>query len=185
LEQYLHTLQDVPLQDRFSEGILLTLIENAPLVLRDPDNYNARANVMLCAAMALNNLIAMGTNQDWATHGIEHEFSGIYDIPHGAGLAIITPRWMKAILGQKEAKIAHYGRRVWGLNGSDHRVAGEAIQKTYDFFKSLNIKMDLSEWGIGDENFEKITDKLVTNKIGELPLNRKQITQILINSLAS
>lgn len=179
LEQYIHTLDNVPLQDRFSEGILLTIIENAPIVLKEPNNYEARANIMLSAAMALNNLICSGTNQDWATHGVEHELSGIYDIPHGAGLAIITPRWMKAVLDQKLSKVAHYGRRIWNLDGKDNEVANKAIKKTHEFFRSLGIKMSLSEWNIGSENFAKISAKLVEDKIGETPLSKEQIDQIL------
>lgn len=183
LEQYLHTTQNVPLQDRFSEGILLTLIENAPVVLKEPKNYNARANIMLAAAMALNNLISSGVNQDWATHGVEHEFSAIYDIPHGAGLAIITPRWMEAVFPQKVKKLAHYGRRVWNLEGKDPEVAKKAIKKTYDFFASLGIRMSLAEWNIDNSHFPKISKKLVTDKIGETPLSKKQIDQVLVNCL--
>lgn len=183
LEQYLHTLPNVPLQDRFSEGILLTLIENAPLVLKNPKNYEARANIMLAAAMALNDLISIGTNQDWATHGVEHEFSGIYDIPHGAGLAIITPRWMNVVIDKKMKKIIQYGQRIWGLSGNDKGTALEAIEKTYDFFESLGVKMSLSEWNIGSENFAKISKKLVADKIGETPLTKTQIDQILTDCL--
>lgn len=185
LEQYIHTSNDVPLQDRFSEGILLTLIENAPIVLAQPNNYEARANIMLSAAMALNNLICSGTNQDWATHGVEHEFSGIYDIPHGAGLAIITPRWMGAVLNQKEKKIAQYGRRIWNLDGPDNEVSKEAIKKTYEFFASLGIKMSLSDWNIDNSNFATISAKLTKDKIGEIPLTKEQIDQILQGCLKS
>ena len=183
LEQYLHTLPNVPLQDRFSEGILLTLIENAPIVLRESTNYDVRANIMLAATMALNDLISIGTNQDWATHGIEHEFSGVYDIPHGAGLAVITPRWMKEVLGQKQTKIVQYGQRVWNFSGSDKEVALRAVDKTYEFFSSLGIKMSFTDWGIDDQNFDQIADRLAAQKIGETPLAKEQISQILKSCL--
>ncbi len=183
LEQYLHTTTDVPLQDRFSEAILLTLIENAPLVLKNPRNYNARANIMLSATMALNNLISIGTDEDWACHGIEHEFSAFYDIPHGAGLAIITPRWMNVIKNQKKKKFTQYGERIWGLKGTDKSIVNGASDKTYDFFKSLRVKMSLKEWKISTEHFEIMTKRLVKRKIGEKALNKKQIEQILHDCL--
>ena len=179
LEQYLHTTTDVPLQDRFSESILLTLIENAPLVFTNPRDYNARANIMLSATMALNNLISMGVNEDWACHSIEHQFSAFYDIPHGAGLAIITPRWMKVVKEQKRKKLFQYGQRIWNLRGSEKKVVNGAIQSTDDFFKSLGVKMSLGEWEIGSEHFGVMIKRLVERKTGEKALNRKQIEQIL------
>lgn len=183
LEQYLHTEPDVPLQDRFSEAILLILIENAPRVFREPTNYSVRANLMFSATMALNNLIALGVAEDWASHNIEHEISAFYDIPHGAGLAIITPHWMKVVKEQKLVKFAQYGRRVWGLAGEDGEVADKAVTQTARFFKSLGLKMTLKEWKINDEHFETMIARLVKRGVGEIPLTREQIQQILINCL--
>lgn len=183
LEQYITTAENVPLQDRFSEGLLHTLIENSKIALDNPTNYEARANIMLSATMALNGLISMGTAEDWATHNIEHEISAFYDIPHAAGLAIITPRWMKVTRSQKLKKLAHYGRRIWDLEGEDEMVSVQAIDKTYDFFKSLGVKMSLTEWNIEDKNFGIMIDRLVKTGIGEFALNKDQVTQILINCL--
>ncbi len=183
LEQYLHMTPDVPLQDRFSESILLTVIENAPLVLKILKDYKARANLMLSATMALNNLISIGTNEDWACHSIEHQFSAFHDIPHGAGLAIITPRWMKVVKEQKRKKLFQYGKRIWSLGGTEKQVADRAIQATDDFFKSLGVKMSLKEWKIGSEHFGIMTKRLVSRRIGEKALNRKQIEQIISDCL--
>ena len=183
LEQYIQTEKNTPIQDRFSEGILHTLIENGPLVITNPTNYEARANIMLSASMALNNLISMGTNQDWATHSIEHELSAFYDIPHAAGLAIITPRWMRVIKNQKLFKLAHYGRRIWNLTGEDEVVASKAIDKTYEFFNSLGVKMSLKDWNIDNSRFEIINDRLVKTGIGEFALSGEQIRDILDNCL--
>jgi alcohol dehydrogenase YqhD (iron-dependent ADH family) len=185
LEQYLHNKESVPLQDRLSESILLTLIENAPRVLKNPTDYDARANIMLSATMALNGLIEMGAAEDWATHMIEHEFSAFYDLPHGAGLAIITPRWMEVVKDQKKKKLIQYGRRVWDLQGSDNEVLEGAIQRTYRFFKSLGIKMSVAEWGIDAKHFETMISRLVGKGIGEEPLNQEQIEQILNSCLAA
>lgn len=183
LEQYLHTLETTPLQDRLSESILLTLIENGPLSLLEPTNYQVRANLMLSATMALNNIISMGVREDWATHAIEHELSAFHDIPHGAGLAIITPRWMQATLDQKKSKLAHYGQRIFDLKGTTDQVAQQAIKKTSNLFQSLSIKMSLKDWHITDQHFPTIIKRLSKAQIGEIPLSEKQIEQILNDSL--
>ncbi|MEI7579538.1 MAG: iron-containing alcohol dehydrogenase [bacterium] len=183
LEQYITTAENVPLQDRFCEGILMTLIETGTALLNDLHNYETRANHMFAATMALNNVIRQGTNEDWATHRIEHEISAFYDIPHGAGLAIITPRWMNVIKEQKAKKIIQYGKRVWGLSGLDEEIIKGAIMKTHDFFKSLGQKMVLSDWGVTDEHFPEMIERLVAGKIGEIPLNYEQIEAILISSV--
>lgn len=183
LEQYMNTTKNAPLQDRFSESVLLTLIENSRIVLEEPNNYEARANIMLAATMALNGVIVMGEAEDWATHVIEHEFSAFYDIPHGAGLAIITPRWLEVVKEQKADKLEQYGRRVWGLTGSKEKAIKGAISKTYDYFKSLGMKMSFSEWQIDDKYFDEMLMRLSKVKLGEIPLKPDQIQEILNNSL--
>jgi len=183
LEQYLHTTKNTPLQDRFSEGILHTLIENAHIALSEPKNYEARANIMLSASMALNNLIGSGVDEDWATHSIEHEISAFYDIPHAAGLAIITPSWMEEIKVQKSDKLIQYGTRIWALSGSDQDILNGAIEKTSSFFKSLGVKMKLSDWSITNEHFPLVIERLSAAKIGETPLSALQIEEILKRSL--
>jgi len=183
LEQYLNTTKDAPLQDRFSESILKTLIENSQIVISDPQNYQARANIMLSAAMALNNLIGSGVDEDWATHFIEHELSAFYDMPHAAGLAIITPRWMEQVKEQKAKKLIQYGTRIWNLSGSDQEIIDASIEKTFSFFKSLGVKMSLSDWNIDNQHFPEIIKRLVDLKIGETPLTAQQIESILNNCL--
>lgn len=183
LEQYIHTTKDVPLQDRISEGILLTLIENGLIAINEPENYNARANVMLCATMALNDILTMGTGSEWGVHALEHEFSAFYDIPHGAGLAIITPRWMTEVKDYKFSKLCQYGKRVFNLEGNDSSIVDQAITKTFDFFKSLGVKVNFSDWGIDDKHFAEMTDRLVKMQVGERPLKQETIQKILINCL--
>ncbi len=181
-EQYIHTLPDTSLQDRMSEGILKTLIENAPIAIESPNNYEARANIMYSATMALNGIIRMGVGEDWATHRIEHELSAFYDIPHAQGLAIITPRWMEVVKDQKKDKIIQYGKRIWDLNGDDDEIIDNAIKKTYDFFGSLGIKMTLKEIEIDNSKFEIISERL-KDSVGEIPMSKKQILEILELSL--
>jgi alcohol dehydrogenase YqhD (iron-dependent ADH family) len=184
LEQYITNSEDVALQDRWSEGVLLTLIENGPITLKKPTDYAARANVMLAATMALNGLVAMGCNQDWATHNIEHEISAFYDIPHAAGLAIITPRWLEVVKAEKLARIAHYGRQVWNLYGeTDLEVADLAIEYTFKFFESLGIKMFLKDWSIDNKHFDVMVARLAEKGIGERILTSKEIEEILTKCL--
>jgi len=182
-EQYINTSQDTPLQDRFAEGILLTLIENGHKVLEKPRDYAARANISLCACLALNDLIRSGVGEDWATHGIEHQLSAFYDIPHAAGLAIITPRWMNVVKDQKAKKLVQYGKRIWNLEGSDSEIIDKSINATYDFFNSLGVKMNLREWQISDEHFETMVERLAKQGIGEVPLTAIEIRKILNDCL--
>lgn len=183
LEQYMNTTKNALLQDRWAESIIQTLIEIGPKVIKDLDNYNLRANLMYCSTMALNGFISMGVSQDWATHNIEHELSAFYDIPHGAGLAVLTPHWLNEVKSQKHDKMAQYARRVWGLKGEDDEVIIEAIAKTYDFFFDLGIAMSLKDYGINDEHFKEMSERLTPNKIGEIKLDQQQILNILNSSL--
>lgn len=182
LEIYLNNSNNVPLQDKFSESVMLTLLENAPKVLKKPNDYESRSNIVLSATMALNGILRLGTTEDWACHRIEHEFSAFYDIPHGAGLAIITPSWMKEVYKTKLSKFEQYGIMVWKLKGSKEKIAKESIKNTYKFFKSIGIKMKLSDWQIDKSKFEIISERL-ENKIGEFPLSKKQILNIINDCL--
>jgi len=183
LEQYMNTTKDALLQDRWAESIIKTLVEIGPKVIKDLNNYELRANLMYCSTMALNGFISMGVSQDWATHNIEHELSAFYDIPHGAGLAVLTPHWMNEVKQQKHNKMAQYARRVWDLKGNDNEVIIEAIAKTYEFFADLGIAMNLKDYGITNEHFQEMTERLTPNKIGEIKLNDEQILNILNSSL--
>ncbi|MCF6776272.1 iron-containing alcohol dehydrogenase [Thiotrichales bacterium 19X7-9] len=147
MEQYLTYPADAPLQDRFAEGILLTLIEEGPKVVADPTNYNARANIMWAATMALNNLIRQGVPQDWSTHMLGHELTALYGLDHAQTLAIILPNVMTYKKDKKYKKLLQYAERVWQINqGSDDDKVNQAIEKTKEFFKSLGAKIQLSEY---------------------------------------
>ena len=134
LEQYLNKNVNSPLQDRFSESILLTVIENGPVALQDPQNYDARANLMWASTLALNGLIGAGVPSDWATHMIEHQISAYYDIPHAAGLAILTPRWMEIVYSDKLEKFIQYGQRVFGISSSGEVLCPSGDRKNVWFF---------------------------------------------------
>ena len=185
-EQYF-SYPEATLQDYMSEAVLKTVIENAPVVIAEPENYDARANIMWAGTVALNGLLELGKDGDWATHMIEHELSAKYDITHGVGLAILTPSWMKKVIDSNNcAKFAKYGRNVWGITEKDDmQAAMQAIEKTADFFKSLGLPQKLSEIGIDDSKFEEMAASALKNcPIGRFkPLSKEDIVEIYRMSL--
>ena len=185
-EQYF-SYPDAALQDHMSEAVLKTVIENAPVVLKEPENYEARANIMWAGTVALNDLLELGKEGDWATHLIEHELSAKYDITHGVGLAILTPNWMRHVLDSENCyKFAAYGRNVWNITEKDDmKAALQAIEKTEGFFKSLGLPQKLSEIGIDDSKFGEMADSALKNTtIGTFkPLSKEDIIKIYRMSL--
>lgn len=143
MEQYLTCPSDAPLQDRFSESIVQTLIEAGPVTLAEPKNYAARANFMWSATLALNTLIGSGVPQDWSTHMIGHELTAFYGLDHAETLAVVLPGVWKHQLGSKKAKLEQYGKRVWNV-----KTAEDAIERTEALFNSLGMPTRLSAYGI-------------------------------------
>ncbi len=159
LEQYITYPHDALLQDRISEGILQTLIEIGPNVVENPSDYKLASNFVWCATMALNGLIQKGVPSDWATHMIGHELTALYEIDHARTLAIIGPNLYKVMFETKMDKLAHYGQRVWNIQGnSTEEIAEKAIEKTVEFFHKMGMKTKLSE---NAENIEKTADFIV------------------------
>ena len=189
IENYFSTEIDTFVQDKISEGLLEACIKYCPVALEDPENYEARANLMWASSLALNGLTGCGKNQAWSCHPIEHELSAFYDITHGVGLAIITPRWMRYILNDKTVdKFVQYGENVFHIQntGDKFAVANEAIDKTEQFFKDCKIPMTLKELNIDETHFEKMAEDAV--KFGGLqyayvPLNKNDVIKILKESL--
>lgn len=155
LEQYITYPQNAPVQDRFAEGILQTLIEVAPTVLKDPTDYDAAMNYMWCCTMALNGLISKGVVEDWVTHAIGHELTALYGIDHGRTLAIIGPNLYRVMFETKKAKLAQFGKRVFNLNGSEDEVAKQAIEEMVKFFHSLGVHTKLSDYTDEGEKAEE------------------------------
>ena len=148
LEQYVTYPTYSPLQDRQAEAILSTLIEAGKPVLERPDDYDLRSTIMWCSSQALNGVLSRGTVCDWATHEIGHLLTAIWDIPHAQTLAIVLGGVYRSQFDHKLTKLAQYGRRVWGLNGSDVEAAKESIDRTESFFEGLGIKTRLSSLGL-------------------------------------
>ncbi|MDH4403696.1 MAG: iron-containing alcohol dehydrogenase [Flavobacterium sp.] len=145
MEQYLTYPHDGYLQDRIAEGILQTLIEIGPKVVQNPSDYSLASNYMWSCTMALNGLIQKGVPSDWATHMIGHELTALYNIDHARTLAIIAPNLYKVMFETKKQKLAQYGKRIFGLTGSDDEISAKAIDKTTEFFHTMGMKTKLSE----------------------------------------
>ena len=166
MEQYLTYPAKASVQDRFAESLLTTLMEEGPKVLADRTDYDAAANFMWAATMALNGLIGVGVPQDWATHMIGHELTAIHGIDHGQTLCIVLPGVMRIKRQDKEEKLLQYGERVLKITaGSTNQKIDAVIEKTVDFFESLGIKTKLSDYGVGPEIIPKIIDRFTKRGI--------------------
>lgn len=171
--------------DAISEGLLRTVIKYAPIALEQPDNYEARAQLMWTSSLALNGLVTTGKNFMWSCHYIEHELSAHYDITHGAGLAMLTPKWMRYVLSDKTVdKFYTYALNVWDIAPSDDKiaVANAGIDATEAFFRSIGMPMTLREFGIDDSKFGEMAEKAVV--VGHLagayvPLSKEDVVEIL------
>lgn len=160
-EQYLTFPVDAKIQDRWAEGILQTLIEIGEKTIAEPENYDARANLVWSATMALNGIIGTGVPQDWTTHMIGHELTALFGIDHAQTLAIILPAVLDIRRSQKRAKILQYAERVWNIkDGGDDERINKAINKTKDFFESLGVKTRLSEYGVSENKIDVIVEQL-------------------------
>jgi alcohol dehydrogenase YqhD (iron-dependent ADH family) len=151
LEQYFTHTPDVPMQDRITEGVVKTMVENTFRIMKDPRDYGARANVMFTGTVANNHWIGVGKEHDWASHKIEHELSALHDIPHGAGLAVIYPNWMKYAMQKGPARFAQFAREVWGIaqgSISDFEVGMAGAEKMREFFTKIGAPATLSDLGI-------------------------------------
>lgn len=170
IEQYLTFPVNTPIQDRFAESILKTLIEEGPKVLANRTDYEAAANFMWSATMALNGLIGVGVPQDWATHMIGHELTAYHGIDHARTLAIVLPGVMHIKREQKKNKILQLGERVWGvLDGTDDERIDKTISKTIEFFESVGIPTKLPDYSVTSETIDTICTRFEKRgyKVGE------------------
>ena len=160
-EQYLTFPANAPLQDRLDESILQTLIEEGPKVLKNQEDYDARANIMWAATCALNGFISLGVPQDWATHIIGHEITAVYGLDHAQTLAVVLPGTLQIQREAKKAKLLQYGERVFGIDsGSDDERVDAAIAATEEFFRSLGQKTRLSEYDITEDACDIIAKRM-------------------------
>ncbi len=177
MERYFTNTSDVEISDRLCEGTLTAIIKEAYRVKLQPDDYAARANIMWCGTVAHNGTCGVGREEDWASHALEHEISAIYDVAHGAGLAVIFPAWMTFMAEHNPAKIAQFARRVFDIPKSDDleemALAGTARLK--HFFRYMGLPVSFKELGIEHPDIDRMIASLQRNK-GELLGNYVKLT---------
>lgn len=188
LEHYFHLEENTIFQDRMCESLLITVMETAPKLLEDLESYEHRATILYSGTMALNGILNMGYRGDWATHNLEHAVSAVYDIPHGGGLAILFPHWMKHNLKVKPERFKQLAVRVFGVDpaGKTAEEAGlEGIQKLRDYWNSIGAPARLADYNIDDSKLELMADRaMVYGEFGNFTkLNREDVLSIYRESL--
>lgn len=182
-EVYFNNTKGVYLQDRMAEALLKTCINYGSKAMENPEDYEARSNLMWASSLAINGLLTYGKETKWSVHPMEHELSAFYDITHGVGLAILTPHWMEYVLNDDTLnKFVEYGVNVWNIDdGLDkYEIANRAIKETKKYFISLGIPSTLREVGIGEERLEEMAKQAtVRGSLGNfLPLDSKDVLNI-------
>ncbi|HHU75230.1 MAG TPA: iron-containing alcohol dehydrogenase [Clostridiales bacterium] len=168
-ERYFTNTKEVEITDRLCEAVLLTMVKEVPRVIEDPNNYDARANIMWAGMVAHNNLVGVGREQDWSSHSIEHELSALYDVAHGAGLAVIFPAWMTYVMHQNVNRFAQIAVRVWGCQmnfENPEETAKEGIKRLKNFFKSIGLPTNFEELGAKEEDIPKMVEKMQLGENG-------------------
>jgi alcohol dehydrogenase len=188
LEQYFHNAENTPLQDRFAESVLLTVMDTAPKLLEDLDNFELRETILYCGTMALNGTLQMGLRGDWGSHNIEHAVSAVYDIPHAGGLAILFPNWMRHNVDTNVSRFKQLATRVFGVETegtTDKEVALEGIDRLSAFWTSLGAPNRLADYDINDSKLDVIADKaMARGEFGNFSQQKKEdVLNILEMSL--
>ncbi|XQY91211.1 iron-containing alcohol dehydrogenase [Metabacillus sp. HB246100] len=187
-EQYFHHTTNTPLQDRFCESLLKTVIDTAPKLLEDLENYELRETILYSGTIALNGQLQMGYRGDWASHNIEHAVSAVYDIPHAGGLAIIFPNWMKHNLNENISRFVQLAVNVFDVepaNKDDQTIALEGIERLREFWSSIGAPSRLKDYDITDEKIDLMADKAMVNgPFGNFKkLEKEDVVAILTASL--
>lgn len=183
-ERYFTNTKEVEITDRLCEAVLLTMLKEVPRVIEDPNNYEARANIMWAGMVAHNNLVGVGREQDWNSHGLEHELSALYDCAHGAGLAVIFPAWMTYVLDHDVLRFAQMATRVFGceMNFQNPKATAlEGIWRLKKFFTSIGMPINFKELGAREEDIDYMVEKfgIGNGKTGGfVALDREAVTAI-------
>lgn len=181
-EQHLTYPDQAHIQDRWSEGVLQTLVEFGPQAITNPLNYDVRSNIMWSCTMALNGILSVGVPTDWATHMIGHELTAFFGLDHAVTLAIVLPSLLRTMRDEKKLKLLQYGKRVWGIEGGTDDVrVDKAIEATEEFFQSLGVKTRLADYGITMDQLKPIVERFKQRgwKLGE----NKTITSDVIETI--
>ena len=183
-ERYFTNTREVEITDRLCEAVLLTMIKETPRVIADPDNYDARANIMWAGMVAHNNICGVGRQQDWNSHALEHELSGLYDVAHGAGLAVIMPAWMEYVHDHNVLRFCQMATRVFGcqMNYEDpEATALEGIRRFRSFLHSIGMPINFTELGAKEEDIPTLVKKLGVSdgtRAGFMELNADDVAGI-------
>lgn len=182
-ERYFSNTQNVEITDRLLEGVLKTIISQGALCIKNPKDYDVRANIMWAGMVAHNNVCGVGRVQDWASHGIEHELSALYDCAHGAGLAVIFPAWLSYVGKENPNKVLQFARRVFDLqNENDTELVKMVVVKVKEFFSSLGMPINFEQLGAKKEDIPYMVSRLIDDdraRVGNyVKLDKEAITQI-------
>ncbi|CAM5218681.1 Alcohol dehydrogenase iron-type/glycerol dehydrogenase GldA domain-containing protein OS=Ureibacillus acetophenoni OX=614649 GN=SAMN05877842_109145 PE=4 SV=1 [Ureibacillus acetophenoni] len=165
-EQYFHNATNTPITDEMCEGVLRTVIATGPKLVNDLENYELRETILLAGTVALNTSLSMGSTGDWATHDIEHAVSAVYDIPHGGGLAILFPNWMRHNVHVNPERFAQLATRVFGVNPegkTTEEIAHEGINRLSEFWISIGAPSRLADYEIDDSQLDLLVEKAMAN----------------------
>lgn len=178
MERYFTNTQDVEISDRLCEGTLMAIIKEAYRIKQNPEDYDARANMMWCGTIAHNGTCGIGCEEDWASHFLEHEISAIYNVTHGAGLTVIVPAWMTFVSRHNPKKIAQFANRIFGIPESEdlEEMALAGISRLKHFFRYLGLPVNFKELDVENPDIERLADSLHRNK-GELVGNYVKLTK--------
>ncbi|MBQ3161239.1 MAG: iron-containing alcohol dehydrogenase [Oscillospiraceae bacterium] len=161
-ERYFTNTKEVEITDRLCEAVLLTMIKETPRVIADPNNYEARANIMWAGTVAHNDIVGVGRSQDWNSHGIEHELSGLYDCAHGAGLAVVMPAWMEFVMHHDVMRFAQMATRIWGCEmnfENPEETAKQGIKAFRKFLHEIGMPINFEELGAKEEDIPALVEK--------------------------
>ena len=186
MERYFTNTPHVELTDRMCEAVLKVIIKNIPIALREPDNYEARAEIMWASTLAHNGLLSTGRTGDWASHQIEHELSGIYDVAHGAGLAVVFPAWMKYVFRRDVQRFVQFAVRVWNVEEDFFDPEGpalEGIRRMTEFFRSIGLPVTLRDLEIPDDRLKEMAEKTKKGPDGTVGQFVKLTTEDVLNIL--
>lgn len=164
-ERYFTNTPDCEVTDRVAEGVLKSIIAEGRKVIDNPVDYEARANVMWAATLAHNGVCGTGRVEDWSSHFIEHELSAVYDVAHGAGLAVVVPAWMRYVAERNVGKVAQFARRVMDVTAADDRTAAlEGIEHLRSFYHGIGMPLSFTELGIEQPDIPRLVEKLHEHK---------------------
>lgn len=165
MERYFTNTENVEITDRVAEGVMKAIISEAPKVITNPEDYDARANIMWSGTLAHNGVCSGGREEDWATHALEHEISAVYGVTHGAGLAVMFPAWMTYAMKSNPKKLAQYARRVFDVEEADDSLAAaKGIEALKSFLRSIGMPVNMKELGVEEPDCGLLAEKVTENK---------------------